>query len=248
MAGQPQSKSGSKIIAGSAGGESCGTDAQSAAKSQPSSKSDAMGGLPLHEADLLVQAIQGSDEALCALLRLLDADLHAHVATVIGTRRRQSIEVEDVVQVTYLEAFLRIRRFHPSREGAFRAWLWHVADNNVKDALRKVDAGRRPPPDKRIASENAGDSYVDLLIQMGGTRTTPSKLVAREEAKRIMNAAIDRLPSDYGTVVRLCDLGGYSSAQAAEVMQRSEAAIRMLRARAHDRLADIVGASMGLSS
>ena len=82
---------------------------------------------------------------------------------------------------------------------------------------------------------------MDLLIQMGGTQSTPSKLVARKEAKRVINDAIDRLPTDYATVVRLCDLDGYSSAQAAAVMRRSEAAVRMLRPRAHDRLADIVG-------
>lgn len=246
MAGQLQSKAGTSVIAGSAGGESCEADAQLSRNPQPSCPPDHAGGIPLHDAITLAQAIQGSDDALCALLRFLDADLKAHVAALIGTRQRGIIEVEDVVQVTYLEAFLRIRRLHLNSEGAFRAWLWQVAENNVKDALKKMDAARRPPPDKRIATEDSDDSYVDLLNQMGGTLTTPSKLMAREEARRIMNAAIDRLPSDYATVVKLCDLRGYSSAQAAEVLQRSEAAIRMLRARAHDRLADILGANLDL--
>jgi len=95
----------------------------------------------------------------------------------------------------------------------------------------------------RITWENPEDSYVDLLIQIGGTQSTPSKLIGREEAKRVINQAIDRLPSDYATVVRLCDLDGNTAAQAAAAMRRSPAAVRMLRARAHDRLADIVGSS-----
>lgn len=221
-----------------------GAAAQSDRPSQPGSETDPIEPVSLNEEECLARAIHGNDNALCELLRSLDADLRYHIAMTIGTRHRHSIEVDDVVQVTYLEAFLRIRRFHDSGKRAFRAWLWKVAGNNVRDALRTIGAGRRPPSDMRIAPENPEDSYVDLLIQMGGTHSTPSKLVAREEAKRIMIEAIDRLPSDYATVVRLCDLEGNSAAQAAAAMRRSSAAVRMLRARAHDRLADIVGSSV----
>ncbi len=231
------------------GAESPGRDSRSAADpsdrtSYLRTKQDPNDPVSLSGDDFLVRAINGDDHALCELLRDLDADLRYHVTRAIGTRHRHVIEVEDVMQVTYLEAFLRIRLFHHSGERGFRAWLWQVAGNNVRDAIRVVDAGRRPPPDKQIAPDDPGDSYVDLLIQMGGTHSTPSKLVAREEAKRIMNEAIDRLPSDYATVVKLCDLKGFTTAQAAAAMHRSDAAVRMLRARAHDRLADIVGSGV----
>lgn len=244
MTWRPASDTASGGGAGCRGTNSDGAAAQSDLPSPPHTETEPIEPVLLNEEDCLARAIHGDDNALCELLRSLDSDLRYHVAMTIGTRHRHAIEVEDVVQVTYLEAFLRIGRFHHSGERAFRAWLWQVAGNNVRDALRVVNCGRRPPPDKRIAPENREDSYLDLLIQMGGTHSTPSKLVAREEAERIMNDAIDRLPSDYAMVVRLCDLEGYSAAQAAAAMRRSSAAVRMLRARAHDRLADIIGSGV----
>ena len=221
-----------------------GQPPQSGRPIQPRIEMDPIEPVSQNEEDCLTRAIHGDDSALCELLRRLDADIRYHIAMTIGKRNRHIIEVEDVVQVTYLEAFLRIRRLQHSGEKAFRSWLWEVAGNNVRDALRAVDAGRRPPPNMRIARENPDDSYVDLLMQLGGTHSTPSKLVAREEARRIMNEAINRLPTDYATVVRLCDLEGNTAAQAGAVMRRSPAAVRMLRARAHERLANIVGSSV----
>ena len=191
--------------------------------------------------ETLACAIRGDDDALCTILRGLDCELRSHIGRNIGSQHRREIEVDDVLQVTYMEVFLHIRRFRHQGIEAFRSWLWQTAENNIRDALRVLNAVRRPPPGKRITPEDRDDSYVDLLIQMGGTHSTPSKFMARKEAKRVMNDAINRLPFDYATVVRLCDLDGYTSSQAAAAMHRSEAAVRMLRARAHDRLIEIVG-------
>lgn len=194
--------------------------------------------------ETLERAIAGDDHALSRLLRAVEPALRGHIAKCISRRYRAAIEVEDVAQITYFEAFLRIGAFQDRGVDAFRGWLWQIAENNVRDAVRGVEAGRRPPPEKQICRSHPDDSYVDLLIQLGGTQTTPSKHMARKEAKRILSDAIERLPEDYGGVVRLCDLNGLSSIEAAAMLDRSPAAVRMLKARAHERLAELVGTSV----
>ena len=76
---------------------------------------------------------------------------------------------------------------------------------------------------------------------LSATSTTPSRVVGRGEAVGLMDMALKRLPPDYEKVVRLYDLAGNSAAAVAKELGRSEGAIYMLRARAHDQLRELLG-------
>jgi RNA polymerase sigma factor (sigma-70 family) len=58
-----------------------------------------------------------------------------------------------------------------------------------------------------------------------------------------MEGALRQLPPDYEKVIRLYDLAGKSPAEVAQEMGRSQGAVFMLRARAHDRLREVLGSS-----
>ncbi|MCB9850039.1 MAG: sigma-70 family RNA polymerase sigma factor [Phycisphaerales bacterium] len=192
------------------------------------------------QSSLLDRAARGEPEALRALLEKHGGQVWAEINADIGAQWRAVIDADDVMQVTYLEAFLQIDKLEARDDGAFVGWLRRIAKNNLRDAVKEQGRKKRPQPNMRMHALG-GDSYITLVEHLGETTTTPSRHVAADEAARYINAALDRLPEDYATVVRQYDLEGRSIADVAAGLKRSTGAVHMLRARAHDRLRNILG-------
>ena len=194
------------------------------------------------EAALLQQALTGDTQALSALLAQHGPAVRAGL--LIDRKWSGILDADDVMQVTYLEAFLRIQDFHPAGPGAFLAWLRRVADNNLRDAIKGLERLKRPPPARRLTNTPAGgeDSASMLLNLLGVTTTTPSRAAAGAELRTALDDALAALPDDYATVVRLYDLQGCPIAEIAQQMGRSPGAVHMLRSRAHVHLRALLGA------
>jgi RNA polymerase sigma factor (sigma-70 family) len=153
------------------------------------------------------------------------------------------LDSDDVLQVTCMEAFLDIGRFSGHDSIAFFGWLLRIAQNNIRDAIRSLDREKREPRKRRVAVPHAADSYASLLANLAGTDTTPSGVVAREEMTAALQAAIGKLPEHYQKVVQRIDLEGCSTKAVATEIGRSLGAVHMLRQRAHDHLARLMGDS-----
>lgn len=157
------------------------------------------------------------------------------------------LDADDIMQVTYMEAFLRMSAFQPRANdpgGSFLAWISHIAENNLRDAIRELERAKRPNPKRRVESHGTGggdQSYVALVELLGTTMTTPSLNAHRGEVKSALECALEKLPADYAKVVRECDLRGTPVPDVAKEMGKSAGAVYMLLARAHDRLKDILG-------
>lgn len=192
---------------------------------------------------LTVAAVDGDREALSELLCRHDAALRRRLDGRIARKFQASISLDDLIQVTYIEAFLAIDRFRPGKDGAFLAWLTSIAENNIRDAVKSFECDRRPPPSKRVGNTIGDDSYICLFATLAGTQTTPSVAANRKETKDLLEAALVRLPPDYEQVVRLCDLEGHTAPEVAILLNRSVGAVHMLKARAHERLAILLGGS-----
>ncbi len=187
---------------------------------------------------LVIRAVGGDADALTELLTefgpRLEASLH------IGSRWRPVIDVADVMQVTYLEAFIRITRFDPNG-GSFLRWLRTIAANNLRDAIRGLTGCNRPPPERRISMDANTDSVVELFDLLNASTTTPSRVCGKNEIHSLIRAAVGRLPEDYCSVIKKYDLEGGSITEVASALNRSKGAIHMLRARAHDQLRTMLG-------
>jgi DNA-directed RNA polymerase specialized sigma24 family protein len=85
------------------------------------------------------------------------------------------------------------------------------------------------------------DSCAALYQVLTGSSSTPSHAAARGEAESALQKAIEALPPTYAQVVRLYDLECKSAPEVAEAIQRSVGAVFMLRARAHERLRELMG-------
>lgn len=170
--------------------------------------------------------------------------LHEHAPRLrallsIDKRWQSVLDADDVLQVTYLEAFLKIGSFVPGGPNAFIGWLRRIAENNLRDAIKGLDAAKRPPPN--LQANAADSSAVALFELLGVTSATPSRAAAAAEIERALATALDALPPDYACVVRLYDIEGRPIADVASQLERSAGAVHMLRARAHDQLRELLG-------
>lgn len=193
------------------------------------------------DATLLQRAVEGDVDALRVLLERFGGQVRQRITGRIEKRWRALLDADDVMQVAYLEAFLHIDQLTARDTASFLAWLTRIAENAARDAIRGLSRQKRPDPSRRIALTSEIDSYAGLLDCLGVTSATPSSEVARKDAAGALESAINRLPTDYQTAVRLYDLEGQAIADVAASMGRSVGAVHMLRARAHDQLRQHLG-------
>ncbi|TWT45159.1 ECF RNA polymerase sigma factor SigW [Phycisphaerae bacterium RAS1] len=190
--------------------------------------------------ELLLASMNGDSVALSSLLERHAVELRRRMAGRISPVWQNVLDVDDILQVTFMEAFLRIGQFVPGKDSSFVAWLTRIAENNLKDAVKELSRVKRPPPDRRVGDAAGNDSFASFLDQLAQTSATPSRVVRWQEARGVLEQALGRLPSDYETVIRGYDLEQKTAAELAAQLQRSEGAVFMLRARAHDRLRDLL--------
>lgn len=188
------------------------------------------------QSELVTRAVEGDMDALSTLLDQIGPGIAKHLSTQIQSAYRGLLDAEDVMQVTYLEAFLQIQRFAPRGRDSFGAWLTQIAINNLRDAIRELDRQKRPPADRRIVSSGSESGANALLDRVGWTSTTPSRAVGNAELRDQLLRMLERLPADYRSVLQLYDLEGRAPDEVAARMNRTVGAVHMLRARAIDQL------------
>ena len=149
--------------------------------------------------------------------------------------------MEDVLQQTYVDAFLDLKCFVPNGRGSFPAWLTSLAKCNLIDALRMLEADKRGRDCRAFEPRTPEESFLALQEMIGTTRSTPSRQVARDEACTALRRAVRRLPDAYRQVVHMYDLENRTVEEVARRLSRSPGAVFMLRARAHRRLREIMG-------
>lgn len=194
------------------------------------------------ENELLTRATEADEEALSELLMRHGPAVRRRIERSIASKWRSVLEADDVMQVTYLEAFLRITHFVPSGDGSFERWIRRIAENNLRDAARELGSQKRPQPDRRVEElPDRAASCIALLEQIGCTTTTPSRHASNDEMRVAVEDYVERLPADYASVIREYDLDGRAIEAVAESLGRSVGAVYMLRARAHDRLKEMIG-------
>ena len=191
--------------------------------------------------DKLPAAVAGDEQALVDILREVEPELRIFVQRRIAQRLNPLFDADDVLQVTYLEAFVRVVDFRGEGEKPFKSWLFRIAENNLMDAVRTSERQRRMPPDKRVGiMDDCNDEYKRLIDQLTSGNSTPSRTLTREEYRKLLDASLEQIPHDYAVAVKLVELDGLSTEDAATAMNKSIGAVKMLRTRGRERLKEIL--------
>ena len=185
---------------------------------------------PTTSFDLIDRIQRGDREALSQLFDRYRRRLAVLIHYRLGSHLRGVVEIDDILQETLLTAFTQMNRFTYRTPGSFLRWLSRIMDHVITDTARYHGRKKRHAPELlplRSESNPGGAEPVDSR--------TPSRLLAQDEALRLLLAKLDELPEDYREVILLTKVEGLSTQEAAERMNRSREKIALLLHRALKR-------------
>ena len=179
------------------------------------------------DAGLVVETLAGNQ----ASFQLLVERYQDRIFSLARHYTRNAVDVEDLVQETFLKAFSRLDTFQ--RQSSFFTWLYRIAVNTILDGIKRrsrspVKAVEDPEAIGAIgAGEASGHS--------GSTRISgPSAGMEREEIARITRAILEEMPEIFRAVLVMREFEDLSYQEMAEVLQISIGTVesRLFRARA----------------
>jgi RNA polymerase sigma-70 factor (ECF subfamily) len=185
------------------------------------------------------------NQAFERLAEPLRRELKLHCYRMLGSLH----EAEDAVQETYLRAWRSFGSF--DGRGSFRAWLYRIATNACLDALASRKNAQRFLPDQRgpaTAEMPDGTPATDVawlepypdanLEGIADNGPNPeARYTSREAVQLAFVAVIQQLPPRQRAVLLLCDVLGWSAAEAAALLGSSTASANSALQRSRETLA-----------
>lgn len=169
-----------------------------------------------------------NDERAADLSRLVATAapvLEKAAGRLMSPKLRQRCRTSDLVQSALVEAIASMPSFRGSNDDEFVGWTLRIMERNAIDRQRRMSAGLRNI-DREVDADDVS------LQDLSANGISPSSAaVGREELLRIAQA-MRKLPTDQRRILQLVALRGLSHADAAQQLQRSEGACRVLLARA----------------
>ncbi len=193
-----------------------------------------------NELRLVTKAIAGDREALGSILEQYAPQVRRTLEGRIDARWRSVLSEDDILQQTFADAFLGIKRFQYHGSISFVAWLNTMARNNLNDAVKHLQSAKSGGKEARV-SPSSDESYHRLMHEIAAMTSTPSMKVARTENHAELHLAIKRLPASYAHVIQKYDLEGISADELAKEMGCSVGALHMRRSRALVMLGELLG-------
>lgn len=185
---------------------------------------------PTTSFDAVEKVKSGDREAFAALFVKYRRRLAVFLRYRAGAELLASVEVDDLMQETFLRAFRDIDQFRYQSPGSFWNWLASVATHVAQDAARFQGRQKRHGAEVlrfRSASNPQGPEPLD-------TRT-PTLLLAEKETVAELFRRLDALPEDYRQAIFLAKIEGLSTAEMAERLGKSREAAALLLHRALKR-------------
>ena len=156
----------------------------------------------------------------------------ARIATLIGRFVRDTDEVMDVTQETFIKAYRAIGSFRGDAQ--FYTWLYRIASNTAKNYL--VAKSRRPPDtDLWIGEGDPGEGSVEIESTEG-----PQGLHERDQLLEALSGGLDNLPEDLKVALVLREFDGLTYEEIAEVMECPVGTVRSRIFRAREALEKII--------
>ncbi len=155
----------------------------------------------------LVERVQSGDKKA---FDLLVGKYQHKIANLVGRYVRESADVQDLVQETFIKAYRALANFRG--DSAFYTWLYRIAINTAKNHI--VAQSRRPPGsdiDAADAEQFIGDSALKEYA-------SPERITLKDEIADVVVKTIDSLPDDLREALMLREMDGLSYEEIADAM------------------------------
>lgn len=196
--------------------------------------------MTLEETTYLNAARSGDQEAFAQLIEPYRKQLLVHCYRILGSFE----DAEDMLQETLVRVWKRLDSFEG--RSSLRAWLYKIATNASLDALdsRRVRGlpkelyGRGDPTQPLPAPVQANwvEPLPDEWIDGQPDIYPEARYEVRESITLAFVAALQKLPGRQRAVILLCDVMGWSSNEAAEILDMTTAAVNSALQRARETL------------
>jgi RNA polymerase sigma-70 factor (ECF subfamily) len=190
------------------------------------------------ECELLRAAEGGDADAGQRLLARHRGRLRQMVAIYLDRRLAARIDPSDVVQEALTDAARGLSDYLRERPLPFYAWLRQLAWQRLVHLRRHHIGARCRSVDREVRweidlSDRSSDALADRLIASG---TNPSRRMVRDELRRRVQAALERLSPRDREILVMRHLEEMSSAEIAAILGISAGAVRVRLLRALTRL------------
>lgn len=163
------------------------------------------------DAELVAQAKRGETQAFGQLYERYVEQIYRYVKT----RVTRDQDAEDLTENVFVRSYEALDSYQ-ERGWPYSAFLYQVARNLLVDHYR----------------QDKGPQLVELDEPLPTPDPTMEQLLLQSDFAQEAMAAVGGLPEDYQEIIRLRILMGMSTKRAAEWMDRSEGATRVLLHRA----------------
>jgi len=164
----------------------------------------------LTDAELLDRYAAGEEDAFREIVNRYKNGLHGFLRQFLN---RQDL-VEDVFQETFLQLFTSRESFDTSRP--LRPWLFTIAANKAKDALRKWQRTAAIPIGTMADSEDL--SFEDVLNTITSNETMPYEELEKDETALRVEQIIANMPDNLRKILHLAYFNRFSYKQMAEIL------------------------------
>jgi len=180
---------------------------------------------------LVQRVLAGEQRCFETLVRRHERRVFRVALAVLGNIE----DTEDAMQETFIKAFRHIDQFRG--ESRFTTWLTRIA---VNEALQKRQA--RKPNISFDESHEAGEQSLPQHFEPW--TANPEQLYGKQELRRILEAAIQALPTIYREVLILRDVEEMSAEESAEALSIKVPALKSRLLRARLMLRETLGTSL----
>ena len=164
-------------------------------------------------------------EVFECLYRTYIAQIYAFILRFMGNVD----DAEELAAETFLRAYQKISQLRDISKAS--AWLHKIAYNLCVDTIRKRDRIQYVYLDNDQAEE-----VLSILETLASDAPIPPVLAENQEVAEFMQSALSRLSPDYQAVLILGELEGKRNAEIANILGRSQKAVKSLRQRAKKAL------------
>lgn len=177
----------------------------------------------------LVEKVQHGDKRAFDLLVI---KYQRRLARLLSRFVRDSAEVEDISQETFIKAYRALPSFRG--DSAFYTWLYRIGVNTAKNFL--VSQGRKLPATINGFDAEEAENF-EGADQLREVNTPESELMGKQVAQTV-NQALETLPEELRTAIVLREIEGLSYEEIADVMNCPVGTVRSRIFRAREAVAD----------
>jgi RNA polymerase sigma-70 factor (ECF subfamily) len=194
------------------------------------------------EADeqFVAQFQAGNGDALGTWLSARRPTLLAYIERRLGAALRRKIEPDDLVQEVNADAIRSVSEINFASRDPF-GWLCQIAERRIIDAHRRFFGSQKRSAGRERALDAGTDSQGGLVDLLVASMTTASQAFSRDQRQIRLLAALESLPEEHRTALRLRYLEGLPSKEIAQRLGKTDGSIRVMLTRSLAKLQELLG-------